>query len=73
MAKGNSHSKPHHVGFAVHAGQIAPARSVRLERARTSAFLYQPDRWTGLPPRIANAYALFEDKARHAIREKVLV
>jgi hypothetical protein len=53
-------------------GRIAPARSVRLQQ-QSVAFRYDEDRWGGLPPRIANAYARFEDKSKNAIRERSLM
>jgi hypothetical protein len=50
--------------------RIAPARSVRLMHARHGVPLYDEARWGGLPPRIANAYARFEDKCRLAMCER---
>ncbi len=52
-------------------GRIASARTVRLMQAIGKAFLYDQERWAGLPARIANAYARFEDKSKHAIRERI--
>lgn len=57
-------------------GRIAPARSVRLTQAmqtQVASFFYDEDRWGGLPPRIANSYARFEDKSKYAIRERSLM
>lgn len=53
-------------------GRIAPARSVRL-RQQSVVFRYEEDQWSGLPPRIANAYARFEDRSKNAIRERSLM
>ncbi len=52
-------------------GRIAPARMARLAQMQGTSFLYDQDRWTGLNPRIANAYVRFEDKTKHAIRERI--
>ena len=54
-------------------GRIAPARQVRLQQQQSAAFRYDEDRWGGLSPRIANAYARFEDKSKNAIRERSLM
>ena len=54
-------------------GRIAPARLVRLQQQQSAAFRYDEDRWGSLPPRIANAYARFEDKSKNAIRERSLM
>ena len=54
-------------------GRIAPARLVRLQQQQSGAFRYDEARWGGLPPRIANAYARFEDKSKNAIRERSLM
>ena len=64
-----SHNK---MGWKSHAGHIAPARSVRLSR-QGGYMLDETGRLAGLPTRIANAYVRFEDKARHAIRERAIV
>jgi hypothetical protein len=53
--------------------RIAPARCVRLMQTQHGVALYNEDRWGGLPPRIANAYARFEDKSKLAIRERSLM
>jgi hypothetical protein len=54
-------------------GRIAPARYARLMQTQHGVALYNEDRWGGLPPRIANAYARFEDKSKLAIRERSLM
>jgi hypothetical protein len=53
--------------------RIAPARLVRIQQQQNAAFRYEKDRWVGLAPRIANAYARFEDKSKSAIRERSLM
>lgn len=52
-------------------GRVLPARMVRVAQMQSTSFLYDQERWGGLPARIANAYARFEDKSKHAIRERI--
>jgi hypothetical protein len=52
-------------------GRVLPARAVRLKPAQCGVALYDEDHWGGLPPRLANCYSRFEDKARQAIRERL--
>lgn len=52
-------------------GRVLPAALSLLKQMHGNTFLYQLERWAGLPVRIADLYAADEDKASNAIRGRL--
>jgi hypothetical protein len=49
------------------------ARQARLKRRQHGFAMYEAERRPGLPAPVANAYARFEQEARNAMREWLLL
>ncbi len=65
-----THSLIHQTVLKPREGRVLPARAVRLKSVQGMTARYDEDHWGGLPPRLANCFSRFEDKARQAIRER---